>query len=292
MGRRPFLFVASWMTHEDFSELVKRNWTSRVDWNMNISSFTQAVQHWNKCVFGNIAYRKHRLMNRLHGISRSLSQGWNPYLVRLQKHLWTKYEKVLYQEEVLWFQKSRCKWLKYGDKNTRYFHGTTVVRRKRQRVEALQDSAGNWVHDPDCLRNMAIHFFQDLYLDDLSGAPWPIRGCFPKLSSGEFMRLSDNLSRQEVHKALFHMGGLKAPGPDGYQAIFFQHQWEWVGDSVFNLIADIFAHPQKVKEINETLICLIPKIDDPSNIKHFRPISLCNVSYKIVTKVLANRMKG
>lgn len=56
-------------------------------------------------------------------------------------------KKVLFQEEIMWFQKSRCKWLQFWDKNTKYFHGTTVFRRKRQRVEALQDLHGEWILD-------------------------------------------------------------------------------------------------------------------------------------------------
>lgn len=81
-------------------------------------------------MFGNITYKKHQLLNRLYGIAHSRSSGWNPYLVRLQRDLWGDYEQVLYQEEVMWLQKSRCKWFKQGDKNTMYFHSTTVFKRK------------------------------------------------------------------------------------------------------------------------------------------------------------------
>lgn len=293
MGQRPFRFLASWLTHEDFSRLVQRSWNAREDWNTNISSFTYAVKTWNTTTFGNITYRKTRLLNRLHGISRNLSHGWNPYLIWLQQQLWSEYEKVLHQEEVMWYQKSRCKWLRFGDRNTRYFHGTTVSRRKRQRIEALQDSNGEWVYDPDTLKSMTVSFFQNLYIDDMgNNMSFPIRGCFPSLSENDVVGFSADLRMFEVKKALFAIGALKASGPDGFQAIFFQKQWPIVGESVFQPSYDIFQNPHKIREINETLICLIPKIEDPCNIRQFRPISLCNVSYKIVTKILVNRMKG
>lgn len=137
-GNRPFRFLTSWLTHDDFNELVKRTWKFDEGWNSNVVSFTKAVKLWNSSFFGNITYRKHQLMNHLHGISRSLSNGWNPFLINLQKELLVEYERVLYQEEVLWLQKSRCKWLKHGDKNTTFFHGTTIFRRKRQRIEAYK----------------------------------------------------------------------------------------------------------------------------------------------------------
>lgn len=281
------------MTHEGFSEVVKENWRNDIEWNSNISSLTTAVKRWNEDVFGNITLRKNRLLNRLHGIARSLSNGHNSFLHHLQKKLWYEYEQVLYQEEVLWFQKSRCKWLKFGDRNTRYFHGTTVFRRKKQRIESLQDGNGNWISDQDTLKQMAQSFFQTLYTDDVpTDSQFAIRGCFPMLDDDEWNRIKSPVSHLEVKNALFDMGGLKAPGADGYRAIFYQSQWDIVGESLYNLVSDIFNNPSKVGQVNDTLICLIPKVDHPSNIKYFRPINLCNVSYKIVAKILANRMKN
>lgn len=64
-----------------------------------------------------------------------------------------------------------------------------------------------------------------------------------------------------------------------------------VGESLYNLVLEIFSNPAKVFDVNETLITLIPKIDHASNIRDFRPISLCNVSYKVITKLLAQRLR-
>lgn len=82
-GRRPFGFLVSSLTHEDFSDLVRKTWKQGEDWSSNISSFTRAVQVWNKSIFGNIILTKHWLMSRLHGIATQLSTGWNPYLINL-----------------------------------------------------------------------------------------------------------------------------------------------------------------------------------------------------------------
>ena len=87
------------------------------------------------------------------------------------------------------------------------------------------------------------------------------------------------------------MGGLKAPRPDGLHALFFQSQWNHAGDSICSMVSEIFHQPEKVKDINHTYISLIPKVEHPETLKQYRPISLCNVAYKLITKIIANRLR-
>ena len=61
---------------------------------------------------------------------------------------------------------------------------------------------------------------------------------------------------------------------------FYKSQWEVVREAFSNLICGVFEVPARIAKINSTLITLIPKIDTVSNMKHFQPISLCNVTYK------------
>lgn len=119
----------------------------------------------------------------------------------------------------MWFHKSRCEWLKYGDKNTNYFHGTIVFRRKHQNM--VQDSNGFWVNGPDQLKNMVISYFQELYKDSSTNTPFSVRGCFPSLSNRDVGRLSVDVLIPEFCRALFDMGRLKALGPYGYHVVFF-----------------------------------------------------------------------
>jgi len=80
---------------------------------------------------------------------------------------------------------------------------------------------------------------------------------------------------------------LKNPGPDGFQAVFYKSQWSIVGQALYDMVKRIFQFPYVDKDLNETLITLIPKVEKVSKMKDFRPISLCNVSYKVITKLLA-----
>ena len=87
------------------------------------------------------------------------------------------------------------------------------------------------------------------------------------------------------------MGPTKAPGPDVMNALFYQKFWHIVGNEVTNVVLDFFHTGHMVPDINYTYIVLIPKVRKPEKMADFRPISLCNVIYKINSKVLANRLK-
>jgi hypothetical protein len=96
---------------------------------------------------------------------------------------------------------------------------------------------------------------------------------------------------EEVNKALFNIGDLKAPGPDGLHAIFYKIFWDMVGDDLCKEVLYAVNNISVLEGWNSTTIVLIPKIDNPEMVTHFRPISLCNVVYKVISKMLSNRLK-
>jgi hypothetical protein len=87
------------------------------------------------------------------------------------------------------------------------------------------------------------------------------------------------------------MNPWKAPGPDGFPAGFYQYSWDIVGASVCDFVKNVWRSPSDIAMVNQTDICLIPKVDQPELISQFRPISLCNTIYKIVSKVIVTRLK-
>ncbi|KAK4252645.1 hypothetical protein QN277_014390 [Acacia crassicarpa] len=88
------------------------------------------------------------------------------------------------------------------------------------------------------------------------------------------------------------MGPYKAPGDDGFPPVFFQVNWNRVGPGICSFVKQVFGGSMSVRNANKTLITLIPKRDNPEYVQHFRPISLCTVHYKCVTKVITARLKG
>jgi hypothetical protein len=103
--------------------------------------------------------------------------------------------------------------------------------------------------------------------------------------------LCREFSVEEITSALDTIGDLKAPGPDGMHAIFYKQFWELVGDKVSEEVLNVLRGGQMPGEWNETTVVLIPKVKEPESMKDLRPISLCNVVYKLISKVLANRLK-
>nr|KYP39534.1 LINE-1 reverse transcriptase isogeny [Cajanus cajan] len=184
-----------------------------------------------------------------------------------------------------------CKWLELGDRNTKYFHGTTLIRRRRNRVVTLQNDDGEWVTGKSNLEDLINNFYTQLFTDPGDYEQFCLSNSFPKLDAPDIDKLACPISNLDIQNTLQKMGSLKAPGPDGLHAIFYQSQWNIIGQTFCELIHAIEASPSKVAEINNTLITLIPKTENVSSLKQMHPISLCNVSYKIITKILSNRLR-
>ncbi|XP_074374476.1 uncharacterized protein LOC141714880 [Apium graveolens] len=100
-----------------------------------------------------------------------------------------------------------------------------------------------------------------------------------------------DVTSQEVKEAVFHMHPDKAPGPDGMTPAFFQKNWSVVGVEMTQMVRNFFQTGNLIDNINSTNIVLIPKKKNPTVLTELRPIALCNVAMKIITKVIANRMK-
>lgn len=98
-------------------------------------------------------------------------------------------------------------------------------------------------------------------------------------------------SKEKIKAIVFQMGPYKAPCPTGYGACFYQRYWSMVRDEACEAILSFLNYEQDMSAINYTYLVMIPKHNNPKNITKYRPISLCNVLHKIVTKLLANRMK-
>lgn len=136
------------------------------------------------------------------------------------------------------------------------------------------------------------NYFQNLFSDDLAfGIPpdWP--NLFPTIDSSIITQLNSVVFIEEIRMALFSIGGLKASGLDRIPMILFQKFWETCRKDITKLVPHCFETATIPKEINKTLIVLIPNVPNPTTMNHLRPISLCNIVYKIISKVLVNRIR-
>ena len=104
--------------------------------------------------------------------------------------------------------------------------------------------------------------------------------------------LTKVFTRDEVTEVLQQLLPTKALGPDGMSAIFFHKYWDIVGLNITNMVLNVLNSNLLMTEINKTNISLIPKTNHPTKMIEFRPISLCNTIYKLISKIFANRFKA
>ena len=163
-------------------------------------------------------------MDRLGGIQKALTCRENPFLNRLEEALSAEYRQILRQEEIFWYQKSRCQWLSFGDRNITYFHTKTIIRRQRNKIKALKNEQNIWVWEEGSLKMMVTDFYQNLFRGDheqLSDAR-RMGSHFPIIDSSHIDHLIFSVLDEEVKAAIFGMKSYKALGPDGYRPIFYQ----------------------------------------------------------------------
>lgn len=147
------------------------------------------------------------------------------------------------------------------------------------------------MNDPAHVQNVAREYFQDLS-QSRQGKYEPVISCMePCITLEDNEELIQPFTREEFSMALKQMDADKAPGPDGFNPGFFKHLWVNYGDAFFQAGCRWLEDGSFPPTLNETNIALIPKIDSPESRKDRRPISLCNVLYKVISKVLANRLK-
>ncbi|KAA3487430.1 reverse transcriptase [Gossypium australe] len=103
--------------------------------------------------------------------------------------------------------------------------------------------------------------------------------------------LISKASEVEVKNDVFQLGGLKAPGSDGYCGIFYQKYWSIVKDGAVRCVQSFFRNGRMLREMNKTEVVLIPKVKGPELVSQLRPISLCNFCYKITARVMVNRIR-
>ncbi|XP_075508178.1 uncharacterized protein LOC142545090 [Primulina tabacum] len=283
---------AAWLTHSDFQNVIQHEWQDQRMLKDNVISLTNVLTEWNSATFGNIHKRKRELIARIDGVQRILGHQPRHRLLKLDAKLRRELDKVLEQEELLWYQKSREDWIVSGDRNTKFYHASTMVRRSRNKIEALKEENGNWITEEDRLKHKVQDYYTSLF------GPNPIheskdlgRGWFPRLPEAHSQALNASFVPEEIKRALFGMSPFKAPGPDGIPAGFYQKTWQIVGNSICEFALHYFEFGKMPVGTNDTLISLIPKVPNPEFITQFRPISVCNVRYKILTKTMTNRLK-
>ena len=259
-----------------------------------IDTFAKQATLWNKNHFGNIFHKKKRIMARLDGVQRAMASNPSASLVSLENFLIRELDVVLEQEKDLWALKSRINWMVMGDRNTAFYHVSTIARRKRNLITTIKNEVGDWLTEE---RDVASHIregFKKLYTTSQEATTGGIgfnKKWQVKLTDAKKESISQMVTDEEIVSAIWSLKAFKAPGPDGLHAGFFQRFWHIVGGSVREEVMFVFRERKVLEYLNKTNIVLIPKNQGPESINNYRPISLRNSVYKIVSKVIVSRIR-
>jgi hypothetical protein len=99
-------------------------------------------------------------------------------------------------------------------------------------------------------------------------------------------------TKQDIGNVIKNMPSDKAPGPDGFNGVFFKKCWNIIKEDIYQLCFDFFNGRVELHAINSSFITLVPKVNSPTTVDEFIPISLINCVIKIITKMLGDRLQS
>jgi hypothetical protein len=207
---------------------------------------------------------KKRLRQAQRDFEKAISGRMNDENETIAKEKAALIELILEQEETHWAQRSRANGLMQGDRNTTLFHQFATARRKKNRICKLKDDQNNWLEGTDALKPHILQYFSNLFTSEVQAIdPELLEKIIPKVDQAMNDSLLAPFSHIDIKKAVFSIGDLKAPGPDGLHAIFYKRFWELFGDDISQEILQALNTGIIPEGWNDTTIVLIPKVDTP-----------------------------
>ncbi|CAL1363270.1 unnamed protein product [Linum trigynum] len=292
--RANFHFDSRWVENAEAKVIIIASWQQRISgtYQFQLHIILKSLRHqlhsWASKGTSNSARTIRELQDAIE-VQRNFPQVDWATISTLEQQLSTAF----IEEEKYWHQKSRIGWLNESDSNTKFFHLTTLKRRRCNRILQLKDESGNIVTDEGSKGRISVAYFQNLSTSEANQVAQFMNNLVlhnvltPELNG----ILTSQVSRDEIRIAVFIIGGSQAPGSDGFTGLFFQSFWGQVGDLVTAAVLEFFRTGHLLPNFNHTWVTLIPKVPNAETMQQMRPISLCQVPYKIISKILTTRLK-
>ncbi|GKV27606.1 hypothetical protein SLEP1_g36762 [Rubroshorea leprosula] len=267
-GPKPFKFFDAWLQVPGCKELIRNTWNST------------AVEGW----YG------FKLKEKLKSVKIALKE-WSRNSVTEMDRKIIEAERVIAQmDERGEKQKSRLMWLKEGDANTKFFHRCVAGRWRKNEINSIQINGEHHKGVGEIKEKMA-DYFEQLFKEDKWQRPKLDGISFRQIGEADNELLISSFSEEEIKNAVWDCDSSKSPGPDGFNFNFVKCMWEDLKTEIVGFIREFQDQGRLVRGSNASFITLIPKVENPQRIEEYRPISLIGVMYKIIAKLLANRLR-
>lgn len=253
-----------WEREADFAEVVSDAWAIAGDKgdlgevNKALARVMASLRSWSNRKIKNVGRELERARKRL---STLMEEGADSSAIRQASD---QMNELLYREEMLWLQRSRVSWLKEGDRNTRFFHNRAVWRAKKNRIQKLRDNAGTIHSTTEAMEAMATEYFKAVYTADPNINPYIVTRLIQrKVTDAMNDKLCEEFTEEEISLAMFQIGPLKAPGPDGFPARFYQRNWGAVKQDIVKAVSNFFQTGTMPDGVNETAMFLSRRLNSP-----------------------------
>ena len=293
-----FKFLKMWTLHEGCRDVVASCWNERYVGcamfvlSQKLKSLKSKLKSWNKEVFGNVHGLVKDAETHLLNIQNQIdTSGHSDNLLEQQKLAQLNLDTALAKEECFWKEKANVKWHVEGDRNTRFFHRTAKLKAKTNKITCMKDGE-QMLTEPEQIKNHITNHFMNIFC---SSSVLQVNNLVEEVIPNLVTEPINNMltlipSLEETYNAVFNLNKEGAPCPDGFGAIFFQSFWDIVKTDVHNAIKEFFITSWLMPNYNANTIILIPKTPNADSVSQYRPIALANFKYKIVSKIIADRL--
>eukprot|EP00253_Pinus_taeda_P031661 PITA_31661 len=298
-----FKFNRAFLNDPSFNKSISSKWVALQESNMAMfSTFREKIQalrfsakEWqtqkskkDKREFSSIQLELEFLISNSSWCSMSFEKK-----NKIRKLIMRKKE-LLHKEDLTWRLKSRALWLKEGDRNTKFFHSFANARRKLNSIWTIRDGGGNFLYSQEDMAKEATIFFQNQYkrgqssFQDMFWAAELVPVMFDADAYEDFVK---PVTEEELLSAMKSFKKDRSPGPDGWPIEFFIHFYDLFKSDLLRMVEASRMSGNIHSALTSTFIALIPKKQGSASLHDYRPISLCNSLFKIISKIIAERLK-
>lgn len=284
-----FRFENTWLKEDEFHDEVTNFWRSLPPSHIlpKLLSVSGFMAKWGK----NFSHKFRDKVKRQKAVLNSLVNCVDEGSVRKYWEERKKLNDLMLHEEIYWKQRAKTFWLVDGDSNTKFFHALASKRKKINHISSFKLDDGSMVMNHEEMCDIAKQYYEKVFAEDSrSGVDNTLR-VEGVIDSNQNNALTVDLTLEEFTVVINQIHPDKAAGPDGLNSAFFQHFWSMLGKEVFSCCKQWLDEVLFPEALFETTIVLILKKENAESMSDYRPIALCNVLYKILAKVLANRLK-